>query len=85
MLKVFKYPVELTDNIDVQMPKGAKPLHFDMQNGDLCLWALVDPSLPLTSHKFRMAGTGHPIDTCGPYINTVLLKNGALVFHFFVA
>jgi len=85
MLKVFKYPVEVNDIIEIQLPAGAKPLHFEMQHGRLCLWALVDPSQPTTPSRFRMAGTGHPIDTCGPYINTTVVPGGDLVFHFFHA
>lgn len=85
MLKVFKYQVEINDIIEVEMPIDANPLHFDMQNGILCLWALVDPAKPLCKFKFRMAGTGHEIDTCGAYINTLILQDGRLVFHFFFA
>lgn len=85
MKKVFKYPVMSDDSITVALPEGARPLHFDLQHGQLCLWALVDPSKPLVEYKFRMAGTGHPIDTCGDFINTAILQGGALVFHFFHA
>lgn len=85
MLKVFKYPVGVNDIIEVPLPKGAKPLHFGEQNGMVCLWALVDPSAPLTTYRFRMAGTGHPIDTVGDYINTLIMQEDQLVFHFFFA
>jgi hypothetical protein len=90
MKKVFKYSVEVKDVITVELPMHAKPLHFNVPNPDdpkaqLFLWALVDPSKPLVKYKFRMAGTGHPIDTCGEYINTVILLRGTLVFHFFYA
>lgn len=85
MKKVFKYILEVSDIISVSMPAGAKPLHFDMQNGQLCLWALVTPANPEQFYQFRMAGTGHPIDTCGEFINTLILHDRALVFHFFHA
>lgn len=80
-MKVFQYLVCPHDVIEVMLPAGAKPLHFDMQGSNLCLWALVTPGAPEKLYKFRMAGTGHPIETCGEYINT--MKVNGFVFHFF--
>lgn len=81
--KVFKYQVDVCDIIKVSLPYGAKPLHFAMQNDQLCLWALVTPENSPHEYEFRMAGTGHPIDECGEFINTLFLREGTLVFHFF--
>jgi hypothetical protein len=83
MKKVFKYLVQPHDIIEVMLPENADPLHFDMQGSNLCLWALVNPEEPEMLFRFRMAGTGHPIETCGAYINT--MKVNGLVFHFFYA
>jgi hypothetical protein len=84
-MNVFKYPIDPADVVEVELPEGAKPLHFDMQNGRFYLWALVDPERPTTTYRFRMAGTGHPIDTVGDFVNTVLINGGQMVFHFFYA
>ena len=82
-MNVFKYPVDVCDVIKVSLPHGAKPLHFGFQNDQLCLWALVTPENPKMEYAFRMAGTGHPIDTCGEFINTLMCRDNTLVFHFF--
>lgn len=81
--KVFKYQVDQHAIIKVSMPYGAKPLHFAMQNNRLCLWALVTPENTPHEYEFRMAGTGHPVDDCGELINTLFLREGTFVFHFF--
>lgn len=86
-LSVWKYPVVANDYLFVQMPQGAQPLHFDMQGSNhLCLWALVDTDQQvMRTFKFRMAGTGHPIndDLNLEFINTVLIHGGEVIFHFF--
>lgn len=82
-MRVFKYPVSASDYMTVNLPAGAKPLHFDMQDGQLCLWALVDHLAPQAPFAFRMAGTGQNVESGGRYINTLLLQDGRLVFHFF--
>lgn len=83
MKTVFKYPLEVADTISVSLPVGAKPLRFDFQGYQLCLWALVDRDATLVKpFFFRMAGTGH--DLKNPemeYVNTAFIDN--LVFHFF--
>lgn len=66
----------------VQMPRGARVLHVAEQRGDVCVWAEVDPSMPLEPRRFVVAGTGHPLPAYrGPFLGTVLLAGGALVYH----
>lgn len=85
MKKVFKYPLSIVDLQTVTLPIGAKILCIKLQNEEPCLWALVDPSLDeKETVNIRCAGTGHPIDEeIEEYIDTVILMNGRLVFHFF--
>lgn len=84
MKTVFKYPLELTENVfDVLMPAFAEALHFGFQGNQLCLWALVDPEKDLVRHRFVVVGTGQPAEEIGPYINTVLSEKGVIVLHFF--
>ena len=48
------------------------------------MWALVDPDQTYDEVvKIRCAGTGHEIKEDVEYIDTVMLFDGALVFHFF--
>jgi hypothetical protein len=67
------------------MPEGAEILTVQMQNGEPCLWALVDAHLPTTNRKILIRGTGHDASGVGRYISTFQMKGGALVFHAFEA
>lgn len=82
---VGKFEVELGELIHVKLQRGAKPLHFNMHNGILCLWALIDLDQETKDlFVFRLAGTGHPIGQDMRdlrYMNTVMWQD--LVFHFF--
>lgn len=86
-LIVGKFPVDVMDVIEIEMPVRSRPLHFDFQSGILCLWAVIDTHEKTTeTRRFRMAGTGHELafDVMNPrFMNTVLLQGGSLVFHFF--
>jgi hypothetical protein len=108
---IYKYPVELTDEFSVALPRFCQILTVQVQDGKPFMWikhALNttnssslrsdDPvlSLPLISRKFRLAGTGHPIDELESsnrqmikgarcrweYVGTFQLQ--ILVFHLFV-
>lgn len=82
MRTIYKYTLPVTDIARADMPAGAKVLTVQVQRGEVCIWALVDPSNREETRRFRIAGTGHPIDDdVGSFIGTVQL--GALVFHIF--
>jgi len=86
MKTVYKYPLEIDDVQFISMPKGAKPLCVKVQNGNPCLWALVNPYEEEESVMIRCAGTGHEINEEGElvYIDSLLMYGGDLVFHFFM-
>jgi hypothetical protein len=66
----------------VLMPKGAKPLHVNHQ-GTSMVWALVDDSRSMVTHKFNIVGTGWDLeDIEGEYLGTVHEPNG-FVWHVF--
>lgn len=82
---VYKYKLQITKVIqEVVLPLGAQILCIKMQNDELCMWALVDPDQTYNEVvKIRCAGTGHEIIEDVEYIDTVMLLDGELVFHFF--
>jgi hypothetical protein len=85
-LQVWKFPIEYNDKIEVEMPAGASLLHAAEQGGVPCIWALVDPSVDKEIRKFRLAGTGHPINIHVDklvHVGTFLIRGGQLVFHLF--
>lgn len=89
---VYKYEVPVADLATIDMPKYAKPLRADLQNGTLVVWALIDPLMPTVKHRFRIAGTGHnieyrhtvrrtPTGYVDGYVSTFYVDG--LVFHVF--
>lgn len=84
-MRVYKYKLNWAYT-QVILPIGAKVLHFDIQNNEPHIWALVDPDAPKENRLFLLVGTGHqfdhdPDDT--EFIGTVLANGGALVWHVF--
>ena len=41
-MKIFKYPLEITDKQALYLPPSSTLLSAREQNGNLCVWALVD-------------------------------------------
>jgi len=69
------------------MPKGSVVLSVNSQRDDICIWAEVDDKEKVEERVFEVFGTGHPIHVDmgieRKFIGTVLLDNGALVFHVY--
>ena len=86
MKTVFKYKIEVVDRPTVDMPRNGKILHVGEQGHDnqLFVWALVNTEEPMVTRRFRIFGTGHPVevDGRGQFIGTVQMKVG-LVWHVF--
>lgn len=88
-MRVYKYPLAITDYPSVVLPEGAKILHIGEQNGLAFLWALVDPGFSTdVQHDFRMVGTGHDITDEDAHrfpihVGSFFMRGGALVFHVF--
>ena len=85
MATIWKFP--LTDTkTELDLPRNAQVLSVHVQESEPCLWALVDPSEPPETRKFRAYATGESIqDSLGDFIGTVLLQGGAYVLHVFEA
>jgi len=84
MMEVWKYILTDAEGTEIEMPKGAKIIHFDTQHGMPCIWVLVDPKAPKEIRKFKVYGTGHEItDKIISHIGKVLIAEGNLVFHAF--
>lgn len=69
----------------LSIPVGAQVLSVDVQNGQVCLWALVNPNGTKESRDFISVSTGEEI--AGKYnslnfVGTVKIEN-AFHFHIF--
>lgn len=90
MKRVYKYPIEICEEVKVMMPKGARVLSVQVQNGMPCLWAAVDSNeMDLEERLFHIVGTGLPIqhdvedDSVDGFIGTIQLLDGRIVIHVF--
>lgn len=85
-MRIWKYPLEVTDQQTVKMPPGAQLLTIQVQKGQCCLWAMVDETKqPTEARNIAIYGTGNPNvpDDPGTYIASFQMEGGALVFHAF--
>lgn len=83
---VWKYPVPITDELTLNLPAGARILSLQAQRGQVVLWALVNPDKRETPRRFRLTGTGHPMEIEPArltHLGTVQLQVGYLIYHLF--
>lgn len=62
MKTIYKYPLRVIDEQIIYIPWGAKILSVQVQNGDPCLWALVDSMRTKQEYTIQIVGTGQYID-----------------------
>lgn len=84
-MRIFKYPITSDRFQPVWIQRGSKILSIQLLNGELQLWALVDPAQPMEIRQLARYYTGStdvPTDP-GEYIATVQSEHGDHVDHFF--
>lgn len=67
------------------LPAGAQVLSVANQRDSVMVWALCDPTAPLTQYLFTKEYTGIDIvqPDLGNFLGTVLLYDSSLVVHVF--
>jgi len=82
METIWKFPIHLTDEQEVTMPKNAVVLAVQYQEGAITLWAKVDSDEADEHRRVSIRGTGGRLGSeAGPYIGTV--QRGQYVWHVF--
>ena len=82
--QIWKYPVDLANWFEREIPAGAQILSVHVQAGEPQMWAMVDLSNKPEKREFGLYGTGHTMpDDPGKFIGTFQLADGDLVFHLF--
>ncbi len=61
-LTIWKYTLPIKDEFMIEMPSNAKVLTIQSQNGEGCMWVLVDPDASTETRTFKTIGTGHSVD-----------------------
>ena len=84
-MRIWKVTFRLEDVQRFELPKGAKLLTMQCQNGMPCIWFEVDEKEDATESRiFTTYGTGNPMpDEPGNYIGTYQVMQGQLVFHVY--
>jgi len=85
-MKVYKYKLEAVEQQYLKLPQGSRILKADAVEEELFIWALVDPEKTVEEHRIiHVYPTGVDVDypDCLHHIDTVLMLNGALVWHVF--
>lgn len=89
METIYKYQLKVENRQVIEMPAEATPLTIQIQEGNPCLWALVDPSVAIKQERtFLTFGTGHPIASSASLVYIATYQhyqqlNGRLVCHVF--
>lgn len=86
MQVIYKYPLPIDDEVELELPIGARVLTAQAQGETSpMVWALVDSDQREKSvQKFCIRGTGHGFKgNEGDYIATFQMMHGALVWHLF--
>lgn len=95
--RIFKYPLEVTDEQVIEIPNGAKILTIQTQvtsgkESEVpvtierpCIWAMVNEQSGIGKKKIVMFGTGHPIESNKnlEYIGSFQIHNGKQIYHAF--
>lgn len=83
MKTIYKYPLALIDDQEIMMP--GKPTLFKVgldPAGELCVWALVEPTHVQKPQRFFVVGTGHSVP-CAAYIWVGTVQQGSFMWHVF--
>lgn len=75
MITVYKYDLSVgiamgSDVVTIDMHYEAKPIHADLQYGQLRVWAVVDTLTTIVKRRFMVVGTGHPMDVVLSQVRT---------------
>lgn len=83
MMAVHKFVIGREWVEELDLPKGAKPLSVQIQQGRFCLWALVDTDAEIERRLVQRRGTGFEIENPdSTYLGTV--QEDPFVWHFFL-
>lgn len=88
-MKRVIWKFELTDlgSKEIELRKGYEFLTVQVQNGNACIWVLLNPNEEIITERFEIYGTGHEIHydmgISREYLGTFQENNGLFVWHLF--
>ena len=86
-MQIYKYKLGFQITKPIEMPAGAVILSVQLQDNELVLWAIVDPTAAPVTRTFRLAVTGEEISKEEladlNYLGTFLADGERFVGHVF--
>lgn len=92
MKKIYKYSITsdlalvagISNSADIELPKGSIIRFCGVQNGWINIWVEIDPNeSQMELYEFIIYGTGWDIPSESNYVGTVMLNDGAFVYHVY--
>ena len=82
-MTIYKYKLGRVEHQVIELPKNFKPLRTEFQDGQLCLWSIVDLESGKENFDFYIFGTGQINNDLIEltYISTVFIDG--FVWHIF--
>lgn len=82
---IWKSELKIVHEQEISVPKGAEFLCVRQQHGKLAVWYRCNADVDKEIKTVTIYGTGHDASPKGTYLDTVLLQDGYLVLHIFIA
>lgn len=84
---IWKFPIQVTSEFQLEMPRNSYIIHIDVQKSSPQLWAIVDPDSLKETRKFGLIETGvrfsDDLWDRSVYVGTFQLNSGDIVLHLF--
>lgn len=78
-MRIWKYVVNMIGLTEIQIPEGSEFVKVGLLNGEICVWAIVDPDKPNTTRKILSVWTG---DEAGSILNYIgIAKVESTIYH----
>lgn len=81
MRTIHKYVLSTMTTV-IEVPIESETLSIQMQNGNICVWMLVDTELPKEKITFEVYRTGWEIPNKG-LCHSGTVQDGSMVWHVF--
>lgn len=84
MHQICKYPLQITDQQQVLMPRNAKILAAGIDNmNNVCLWASVNDEAPKMVRAIKVVGTGNPFEDTHLWKHVSTVAAYPFIWHIF--
>jgi hypothetical protein len=84
MTTIWKFPIEITDRQELNMPGEAKILSVGLDpSGVPCVWAMVQPGKTERRFHVHIVGTGNPAESAVGQRFVGSFVQGPFVWHVF--